>query len=595
MDILLSCQKISKSFGSKVVFKNFDFGVGTQEKIGLIGENGAGKSTLLKILAGGDHPDEGQVSLKKGLRMVYVGQDSLPKTHHLVSETFDDFLIQKGIKDERFRAAQVASGLSLLPFADSPLQSLSGGHLKRVAIVAALICEPDLLLLDEPTNHLDIWGVLWLEDLLRKPSFSFIVVSHDRYFLEKVVNQIAEINPLYQKGVLKLPGSYHQFMEQKRLYRDNLEATAQSLASKMRRESAWLARGPKARGTKSKQRIQKAHELSSEIQSVKERLKESEQAFEFSTTERRTKKLIEAKDLGLVIGEKELFQDLSFDLGPQSVLGICGPNGCGKSSLLKILNDELPPRSGTVKKATQLQVVYFDQHRESLDLEESLKRALGDGAEGVTYQNRSIHVMAWAQKFGFSADQMHLPLKDLSGGERARVLISKLIRREADVLLLDEPTNDLDIKTLEILEDSLRQFKGAVVLTSHDRYLMQSVCDQVVGFLEPGHCEVFADLYQWELAFSLQKKDKDPKPKPASKGAKKAAKKLSYLEQREFDGMEEAIELKEKAMRELEEEATKKASDAIGLLKVTDEMSKLQEEIDRFYSRWAELDFKQAD
>ncbi|RYZ56672.1 MAG: ABC-F family ATP-binding cassette domain-containing protein, partial [Proteobacteria bacterium] len=339
-----------------------------------------------------------------------------------------------------------------------------------------------VVLFDEPTNHLDLRSVLWLEGFLRDAPFAWVVVSHDRLFLDRTAKRVLEINPMYPGHNHGETGNYSVFMEKRFVYLKDMQQNAASLANKLRKEDIWLSRQPKARGTKSQARIDAAMNMKAEMSDLNSRLRTSSSDIDFQNSGRKSKQLVVLKGISKAYGEKKLFEELDFIIGPKMVLGILGDNGTGKSTLLKVIQGEIPADSGERSIAPNLELVYFDQGRESLNPEWTLKRAISDGHDSVIFQDRPIHVASWIRRFQFKVNQLDQKLSFLSGGEQAKVLISRLMLRRADVLLLDEPNNDLDIDTLEILEESLEDFPGAIILISHDRYLLERLCTH---FLRP--------------------------------------------------------------------------------------------------------------
>jgi ATP-binding cassette subfamily F protein uup len=345
-----------------------------------------------------------------------------------------------------------------MQFADLQQQvsALSGGWRKRLAITCALIQQPDLLLMDEPTNHLDLEGILWLEGLLKAARFAFVLVSHDRYFLENTTNRTVELNKRYPDGYLKVDGSYSEFLQQRAAVFDQQDREQQVLANKARRELEWLRRGAKARTTKAQARIDYAEGLQGEAaESRRRNLEIASAQIEFDATRRKTRKLVEAKHVTVERGGRALITGLDLLLTPGTCLGLLGRNGSGKSSLMGLLKGEIKPAAGDIAWADDLKVVSFDQQRAQLDQTLTLKHTLAPMGESVVFQGRPMHVTAWAKRFLFPIEKLGLPVSRLSGGEQARVLIAQLMLKPADILLLDEPTNDLDIPTLEVLEDSL--------------------------------------------------------------------------------------------------------------------------------------------
>lgn len=474
----------------------------------MIGPNGAGKSTFLKILAGLVEPDSGSVIPRKFLKIAYLSQDSIFDPKLTLQEVVNASLDNEHL-DENERKTRVDTVMTKVGFEnfDDPVSKLSGGWRKRLALAAELVKEPDLLLLDEPTNHLDLEGVLWLEDLLKSAQFAYALVSHDRSFLQNVSTRIIELNQVYKDGFLSVKGPYSDFLEARAEYMVAQKHEQQSLASKVRREIAWLSRGARARQTKSVGRIRDAEKLMQEFDDVKARNAQNRSVdIDFAATGRRTKELIVCKGISKKYGEKKLFSGLDLTLHPGDKLGLLGTNGSGKTTLLTILADKLKPDSGTIKRADGLRIVWFDQNREQLNQTISLKQALSPTGDAVVYQNRSIHVATWAKRFLFKTDQLNMPVSYLSGGEQARILIANLMLQPADILILDEPTNDLDIPSLEVLEDSLEEFPGAVVLVTHDRFMLDTISHQLLALDGEGGCAYFADYAQWESRGKKQAK-----------------------------------------------------------------------------------------
>jgi ATP-binding cassette subfamily F protein uup len=482
---------------------------------------------------------------------------------------------------------------------EADASSLSGGWQKRLAIVEALVQGPDILLLDEPTNHLDLAGIEWLEELLAEAAFACVVVSHDRYFLENVATEMAELSRVYPDGVLRAKGNYSQFLEKKEEFLHAQSKRHEALENLVHNEIEWLRRGAKARTRKSKARIGKANELMGELADLNARTRTSTAQIDFSATDRKTKRLIELEGISYSIGDRTLFEGLNFILTAGARVGLVGPNASGKTTLLKLLRGELTPTSGQIRRAEWLRIVYFDQTRQ-LDPDVTLRRALAPDGDSVVYQDRVIHVASWANKFLFTGEQLNQPVDRLSGGERARVLIAQLMLQPADILLLDEPTNDLDISTLEILEESLLEFRGSLVLVTHDRYMLDRVSTIVLGLNGKGGAESFADYSQWEAWQAEGKREsKSADVRVEAKGASAPAqskKKLSYLEAREYATIEqrvaEADEVLQAKHAQLEDPAI--ASDGPRLLSAHAEMEEAQEKLDALYARWAELERKNS-
>src|SRR5215475_14484366 len=344
--------------------------------------------------------------------------------------------------------------------------------------------------------------------LLDEGGFACVVVSHDRYFLENVATEMAELSSIYPDGLLRVPGNYSAFLEKKEEFLHAQSKRQEALENLVHSEIEWLRRGAKARTRKSKARIDKAGELISELAGLNARTRAATAQIDFSATDRKTKRLIELQDVACEIGDRTLFESLNFIVSAGMRVGVVGPNGCGKTTLLRMLHGEVAPKSGEIRRADWLRTIYFDQSRQ-LDLSLTLRRALAPEGDSVLYQDRVIHVASWAAKFLFSGEQLDQPVERLSGGERARVLIAQLMLLAADILLLDEPTNDLDIPTLEILEQSLLEFRGSLVLVTHDRYLLDRVSTVVIGLDGEGGAESFADYRQWETWQTERKRARD--------------------------------------------------------------------------------------
>ena len=599
MPPILNAQGISKAFGAKPLFQDISFTVSEGDRIGLIGPNGSGKSTLLRILGGLVPPDSGSLAVRKRLRLSYVEQDSRFQPGNTVRSVIEKAL-QRSAAPESENGLHYAETLGRAGFEnlDAEAAALSGGWQKRLAIVEALVQAPDVLLLDEPTNHLDIAGIDWLETLLEEAGFACVVVSHDRYFLENVVSEMVELSRVYSQGLLRVRGSYSAFLQTKEEFLHAQSKRQEALENLVHSEIEWLRRGAKARTRKSKARIDKAGELIGELADLKGRTRSATAQIEFAASERRTKRLIELQNIGCEIEGRALFQRLTFTVSAGMRVGLVGPNGSGKTTLLRLLRGELAPSEGAIQRADWLRIVYFDQSRQ-LDPAMTLRRALAPEGDSVVYQDRVVHVASWAAKFLFTGEQLSQPVERLSGGERARVLIAQLMLQPADLLLLDEPTNDLDIPTLEILEESLLEFRGSLVLVTHDRYMLDRVANIVLGLDGEGGAEVFADYAQWEAWQANRKtatKTTD-RPTPVARSFEAsgpARKKLSYLEAREYAGIEQRIADAEQALRskraELEDPAI--ASDGPKLMAAQAAMEAAQRELDALYERWAELEEK---
>jgi ATP-binding cassette subfamily F protein uup len=597
MAFLLSLQSVTKSFGRQPLFRSITFGIEEGERLGLIGPNGSGKSTLLKIIAGLEPPDDGAVSRRRGLRTGYVAQEDVFSEGATPRFILLDALSSTGM-DEHEREFAVARMIDRVGFtdADQPAGTLSGGWRKRLAIARELIAEPDLLLLDEPTNHLDIEGILWLEKLAKEMQAGLVVVTHDRYFLESVTTRVMELSRAYREGFLSVNGHYSDFLEAKAAYLAAQASYQDALETKMRREVEWLRRQPQARATKAQYRIDAAGRLIEEVAEVRQRNAQERAAdIEFSASRRQTREMLAAKGIAKSLGGRELFRGLDVVLAPGRKLGIVGRNGSGKSTLLRVLIGEAEADTGTIRRADGLRVVYFDQNRAPLDPKESLRRALSPNGETVVFQGRPMHVAGWAQRFLFRPEQIETPVGSLSGGERARVLIAQLMLKPADVLILDEPTNDLDIPSLEVLEESLREFPGALVLVTHDRYLLDRVCTEVLALDGKGGHAYLADYSQWERLLSEVAEPARPAAARPSAPATRPPR-LTASERKELANIEQKITLAEEEVARLEASlaSSEVATDASRLAEVWQAVNLARDRVSALYNRWEELETRKS-
>ena len=589
----ITTHSISKSFGSRPLFTDISFSFSPNEKLGLIGPNGSGKSTLLKILADIEYPDSGDVSWKRGTSLTYLPQEDIFNPNKTVAELLFADLPTDLEKWER--AKRVDEIRALVEFDDLQQQvgQLSGGWRKRLAIGQALLRNPDVLLMDEPTNHLDLEGILWLEKLLKSAKFAFILVSHDRFFLENVTNRIVELDRRYINGYLKVEGNYSVFIERRARYIAQQTRQELTLSNTVRREIEWLRRGPKARTTKARFRRDSANQLIDDLAEVKYRntLKRSAR-IDFDATERKTKILLAGKKLTKSRSGNLLFQNLDLTLSPQKCIGIMGRNGSGKSTLIDILNGSLQPDSGYIKRADAVKIVKFDQNRYLADESHSLQQALVDSGDSVIYRGKTIHILSWAKRFLFKPEQLELPVAQLSGGEKARILLANLMLKPAEILLLDEPTNDLDIPTLEVLEENLREFPGAIVLISHDRFLIDRLCDELIYLGSGGEVKYFADynqLYRYQLSRQPEK----------SKEAPLGLQKLSQIKreiQKDISRIEKKIHLVEEKQAALKNEMNdpRNISNAGKLAELFAELRQTEDILEKLYSDWEKLESQQT-
>jgi len=600
---IISVRELSHRFGARPLFEGVSFTLSEGERAGMIGPNGAGKSTLLKILAGAVAPDRGEVIRRGGIKVAYV-----PQIPALSGATVRDAVLA-GLGHERARSfeddARVAEWLNRLELEpEARIDRLSGGWQKRVAFGRALVAEPELLLLDEPTNHLDVEGILWLERTLANAAFATLTVTHDRLFLQRVSTRILELSPRNAGGLLDVAGDYAAYVEQKAEAMAAQEKREEKLKNTLRRETEWLRRGAAARSTKQRARIQRAGALADEVGGLTERNRADVAALDFQSSdsnENRRRRLIEARGVAKRQADRTLFENVDLLVTPKSRIGLIGPNGCGKTTLLRVLLGREAPTSGEVVTADALNVAYFEQNRAELDPEASLADSACPDGDYVHFRGSHLHRHGYLERFLFRAEQMNQPVKSLSGGEQSRLMIARLMLTTANVLVLDEPTNDLDLATLGVLEEALASFDGAVLLVTHDRYFLDQVTTELVAFHtrpgEEGRVTKLAGLEQWEAWYEGQVA---PRPRPASGAPKELAapakppakKKLSFKDQRDFDGIEARITTAEEKLRALEAECALPhvVSNAPRLVELGSEMAAARGEIDRLYARWAELD-----
>ena len=591
MEILVTAKNLSKSYGVRPLFNDINFVVGAKERIGLIGPNGAGKSTLLQILAQRNTPDAGEVSFRRGLNVGFLTQrPELP-----ADQTVETIVSQAGPE----LAGEVISKLHLTHLLHQKAGELSGGWQKRVALARELAQGPELLLLDEPTNHLDIESILWLESFLARAEFSTLIVTHDRLFLQRVTNRILELDKRNPQGMLSVQGDYATYLERKEELIKLQERHETVLANKLRRETEWLRRGPKARTTKQQARIDSTHALMAEVDELSTRNQTKSARLDFQGSDKKPKRLIEALGISKRYSDRFLFKDLNLLISPGDRIGLLGNNGSGKSTLIRCLLGIEKPDTGTLFRSEHLKVSYFEQNRETLDPKLTLKQAICPHGDHVNYRGTMVHVNGYLDRFLFRKDQLDVLVGRLSGGEQARVLIARLMLQEANVLVLDEPTNDLDVETLDVLEDCLKEFDGAVLLVSHDRYFLDQVSTEIHAFTYPfsqteGEVIAFSSLLQWENWFkqASHPKSSTGKANADSKAGQKKKKKLGFNEVRELAGMETTIQKAEAELGKLEAES--QSPDAISnagrLSELYQGMATKQDEIDNLYERWAELE-----
>lgn len=602
MAILVNAHDITKAFGARPLFDHINFSIESGERIGLIGPNGAGKSTLLKIIAGQAKADSGTLSFQRGLRIGYLEQVPQFTKDATVLSSVLEASNDPYEWEEISRASQILSKLNLSENEETAIDQLSGGWKKRVALARELFRQPDLLLLDEPTNHLDVESILWLEEFLAESKFSTVTITHDRFFLQKVSSRILELDRRNIDGLLSVNGDYAAYLTLKSDLMRSQESQEVKLRNTMRRELEWLSRGPKARTTKQQARIQRAGELVEDVNELAYRNANASLRLDFAAVEKNPKKLVEAIGISKSYNGQVVVPKTDILLSPQSRVALLGPNGCGKSTLIRMLVKTEMSDTGSVFHADNLTVSYFEQHRDALDPAVTLVKSICQHGDHVIYQGKSVHVRSYLDRFLFKNEQMEMPVGKLSGGEQSRLLIAKLMLTEANLLVLDEPTNDLDLATLDILAEVLQEFKGAVLLVTHDRFFLAQVSKQILAFgYDPkGNKQIaaFAELSQWEPWHAAQvdraKNNKDNKSPAKSETPVAAAtkkKKLSFKEQHELDNMESNIHKAEYDVKELTAQSQDPSiiSNATKLLEITTALAKAEAEVERLYKRWTEL------
>jgi ATP-binding cassette subfamily F protein uup len=593
---LLTARGLTQSFDSRPLFKDLDFVIQRGERIGLIGPNGAGKSSLLKILAKVDEPLDGEVICPSGVRVAYVSQSpELPLGLNIRSALASG----SDSWEVLMRADQVLWQLKLQEGGlegDSLVKTLSGGWKKRLAIARAFVEEPDLLLLDEPTNHLDIEGIEWLETILREASFATLTVTHDRQFLQASTSRIIEIDRRHPRGLLSIDGNYAHYLKVRASLLEAQENREEILRGVLRRETEWLKAGVKARTTKQRARIDRHEDLSGEVAELAQRNKKQQADFQFSDVKEAPQRLLEAKRIAKSYPSRGLiFSDLDLRLSPGMRVAVMGPNGCGKSTLLKVLLGQEPADKGHLFYAEAFKVAFYEQDRDQLEPRLSLVQTLCPAGDHVFYRRKPVHIRSYLERFMFKQDQMDRPVGSLSGGEQSRLLLARLMLIEANVLVLDEPTNDLDLETLNVLEECLDEFEGAILLVSHDRAFVSRLATHLLSFASTeaarreGKLQMFSSFEQWHAWYKSPAPSKaspakvvstqaNPQPKPLKKNeAEKVLKKIERAE----------AELLKREQRCALPEIS---ADHQKLQELGREIKDWQEKISQLYAEWESLE-----
>jgi ATP-binding cassette subfamily F protein uup len=628
---VIDVSEVHKSYGPRTIMNGVTFIVGEGEKVGVVGRNGCGKSTLLKILAAQESPDSGEVRRKRGLTADYLPQEPPLDPALTIRQTLDAALAEAQRNRRRFQEVsdaltnatgneaaklleeqhqlqdwldlhqgwnldhkmdQVSSRLGIGDL-DVIVGTLSGGWRKRVALAGMLLREPELLLLDEPTNHLDADTVAWLEEALRQYPGAVVLVTHDRYFLDRVVGRMFEMDG---GELTQYTGGYSAYLEQKR-ERLEQEGQAQSrLANLLRREEAWLHRGAKARTTKQKARIDRVGELQQQKKDVGAR----DVKLDFTLDQRLGGTILELRDLDVRLGGKELLEKFSFILRKGERIGILGPNGCGKTTLLKTVLGEIAPAGGEVVLGKNTRIGYLDQERSGLDEDQFVPEALGEG-EWVTVGDRKRHKIGYLEDFLFTRDEQRKRISTLSGGERARLLLAKLMLEGANLLILDEPTNDLDIPTMQVLEEAFNEYPGCVLVVTHDRWFLDRVATGILHFEGEGEVTFHTGNYEDFQRFKAMEQEEQRERQKAIARAVPAAPRekkrtgLGYKEKLELETVEQEIEKAEGRKLELERllgDPSRLEGSAARLEEVGREFAELDARLGVLFERWEVLELK---
>ncbi|MCP8968933.1 ABC-F family ATP-binding cassette domain-containing protein [Ectobacillus ponti] len=619
---MLTVEHLSKSYGEKPLFQDLSFSITEGQHIGIIGVNGTGKSTMLKILAGLEQADEGQISQTRGYTISYLAQQPEFAENLTVLEQvfYGDtplirllreyeaalldlekdpmneqlqqhiFMLQQRMDamdawDASANAKALLTKLGIHDFT-AVVGTLSGGQKKRVAMAQSLIQTPDLLILDEPTNHLDHATVEWLEEYLSRYTGSLLLVTHDRYFLDRVTNRILELD---NGKLYSYEGNYGAFLEAKALREEQEIAQEEKRQNLYRRELAWVRRGAKARTTKQKARLQRFDELN------KQEGPAAKQQVDISLGGSRLgKKVLELHEVTKQFDGRKVLDHFSYIVKPGDRIGIIGPNGSGKSTLLNMLTGKLTPDSGEIEVGQTVKIAYYTQETEDMDLNQRMIEYIKEAAEVVhTTDGKVISASQMLERFLFPPRTHGTLIRKLSGGERRRLYLLRILMSEPNVLLLDEPTNDLDTQTLTVLEDYLDEFPGVVITVSHDRYFLDKTAEELFVFEREGRVRVFFGSYSEYLEERKQQeallKAEVVKEKKREEQPKQKKRKLSYNEQREWDTIEDRIAGLEAKLEELAEELEKVGSDYTRAQAVSEEQQRVEEELERAMERWEEL------
>ena len=584
--ILLNAEGISKSYSEKILLDNVSLGINEGDKIGLIGVNGTGKSTFLKILAGVDEAEAGTVITGNGVRIGYLPQNPDFDGDKTILEQAMAGVSPAEQEAKEFQVKNILTRLGLSDY-EQKIGVLSGGQKKRVAMAAALAAETELLILDEPTNHIDSSMVDWLESYLAAYKGAIFMITHDRYFLERVANKIVELD---HGKLYSYPANYSKYLELKSQREEMELASQRKRQSLLRKELEWIQRGARARGTKARFRVERYEELSN-APTIEEDAK-MEISASFSRMGRKT---IEIENISKAYGDKVLIKDFSYLLRRDDRLGILGPNGCGKSTLLKMIAGKIQPDSGSIVLGETVKLGYFSQECEEMDLNQRPIDYIKDIAVEVETPNGTLSASQLMETFLFDSTLQYTTIGRLSGGERRRLYLLGILMEAPNILILDEPTNDLDIQTLTILEDYLESYAGAVIVVSHDRYFLDKVVDHIFAF--EGNCSIrqynggYTDYYT--LHKEEEKKEKQEKVAVQSTRASRTTLppklKFTFKEQKEFETIDEYIAALEEKIEQADKDMKKASADFVRLQELMDEKAQLEEQLAEKMERWVYL------
>ncbi len=593
---LISLQDIRLSYGVIHIFDGIDIQIHEGEKIALLGRNGTGKSTLMKVINGDLEADSGALIREKGLRTAFLPQELPQGLLGTVYEIFTGGLggshghySQMGGIDEQSMLHRIDHTLSLTGLDPKPnYETLSAGMKRRVLLGRALVCDPDILLLDEPTNHLDMNSIDWLEDFLTRYRKTVFFVTHDRMFLQKIANRIIELD---RGRLFDWKCDYSTFLQRKEAWLEAEEARNILFDKKLAEEEAWIRQGIKARRTRNEGRVRallKLRKERSERRDITGGVR-----MEIHDASPSGRMVIEAESIAFSYGEKRIFSGFSTRILRGDRIGIMGPNGCGKSTLIKVLLGELPTRGGNVRHGTGLQAIYFDQLRDVLDGDKTVRENIADGNDYIEINGKNRHVIGYLRDFLFTPERADVRVKVLSGGEKNRLLLARLFARKSNLIVMDEPTNDLDVETIELLEEKLFGYEGTLIIVSHDRSFLNNIVTATYVFEENGIGEYAGGYDDWLMQRKMKVSETIIKPKTVRERKPREKTKLSFREQKELQALPGIIEEKEQRKKEIIELLGdpgfyQKSGDKVNEVKA--ELEALEEEMEGFYARWEELD-----